>query len=131
MRILLLAILAVCVFVVGLPTFSCGSFVSFPVFWANQFELLLSRGYIIPAESSVCSFRVVVDNEGSGEFWLYGADEVNVYAQGEGTPRSTYFKMRISEGNACPQFSMHDHRTWCAKQEVPLADPGVQKDYFN
>jgi hypothetical protein len=38
----------------------------------NLWSLATGRGFFVPTESSVFSFRVTKMNEGSGEWWLYG-----------------------------------------------------------
>ncbi|WP_434777935.1 hypothetical protein [Neisseria sp. Ec49-e6-T10] len=37
-------------------------------FFGNVISLIAARGYYIPEQSSVFTFRVTVDNEGSGEY---------------------------------------------------------------
>ncbi|HAK61594.1 MAG TPA: hypothetical protein DCO77_14665 [Nitrospiraceae bacterium] len=45
----------------------------------NGWHLLTGRGYKIPAESSIFSFKPTVMNSGSGEWWLYGEDSTHYY----------------------------------------------------
>lgn len=46
--------------------------------FGNLWCVLTGRGFVIPAESSVFTFKVSAMSEGSGEWWLE-AEEANFY----------------------------------------------------
>ena len=45
----------------------------------NLWNLLTGRGYFIPKESNMFIFKVTKENDGSGEWWLYGEDKNYYY----------------------------------------------------
>ena len=77
----------------------------------NVYSLVADVGYFIPRESSVLTFRVLVNNSGSGEWWLRGEDWQNFYAIDGKEPIYYLFPKRSLE--ACPTFSPIDVATWC------------------
>lgn len=95
--LIILAILLVIVFVTPLME--------------NLWCLLTGRGYIIPKESSVFTFKPIVMNEGSGEWWLYGEDNKNYYYF-TGEDDKPYQKISKNEANQCPGFVVTDYKTW-------------------
>lgn len=85
----------------------------------NLFSLVANAGYFIPRESSVLTFRVLVDNPGSGEWWLRGEDWHNFYAIDEKEPVYYVFPKRAL--HACPAFSPVDLATWCPSVTLKAA----------
>lgn len=77
----------------------------------NLWCLLTGRGYIIPKESSLFTFKPLVMNEGSGEWWLYGEDNKNYY-HFTGENVKPYQKISKNEANQCPGFVVTDYKTW-------------------
>jgi hypothetical protein len=73
----------------------------------NIYSLIVNRGYFIPEESSIFTFRATLDNPGSGEWWIYGEDNKNCYYAAV-EPYAV-----ISKNNHCPGFNKLDYRTWC------------------
>lgn len=73
----------------------------------NGWHLLTGRGYEIPDDSSVFSFRPTVMNSGSGEWWLYGEDNTDYYYLDSST------KISKEASELCQGFKADDHTTWC------------------
>jgi hypothetical protein len=86
---------------------------------ANLWSLATGRGFFIPAESSVFSFRVTKMNEGSGEWWLYGEDNQNLFALHPSEP--VYVSAVREVQSRCSGFDASDFSTWCSstKHSVP------------
>jgi len=79
---------------------------------SNVWQLLTSREYIVPGESSIFTFRPTVMNEGSGEWWLYGED-AHYFYHFIGSPTISYMKISRSQAVACKGFDSQDYKTWC------------------
>lgn len=77
----------------------------------NLFSLVAGAGFFVPRESSVLTFRVLVDNPGSGEWWLRGEDRRNFYALDTEEPVYLVFPKRAL--GECPGFSPMDLASWC------------------
>ncbi|MEP3891381.1 MAG: hypothetical protein ABJN69_13055 [Hellea sp.] len=58
----------------------------FRVFLSNLFSLTIEQGYFIPEESNMFTFKATKMNPGSGDWWLYGEDNLNLYALAEDKP---------------------------------------------
>jgi hypothetical protein len=87
----------------------------------NVYYLIANRGYFIPSESSVLTFRVLVWNLGSGEWWLRGEDWNNFYAIHD--KEWVYFVFPKRALDECPAFSPVDLTTWCAALTKKAAYP--------
>lgn len=87
----------------------------FSTFLINKWSLWASQGYFIPHESSVYSFKPVVQNEGSGEWWIYGEDENYYYYAGDGVEPYPYMTIKKRDTIKCPNFSPTDFNTWCVR----------------
>jgi len=81
---------------------------------ANIWCLLTGRGYSIPEESSVFTFRTLRMNDGSGEWWLYGEDTNNYYYFTGETSRP-YIAFSKNEAIHCKGFEITDYTTWCTE----------------
>lgn len=93
----------------------------------NCWLVATGRGFEIPDESSLFTFRVTKMNEGSGEWWLYGEDRSFFYAAPEsGEVRYHAFpRARIED---CPGFERFDFSTWCPAITVsPPSKPGAEQ----
>ncbi|SHN57169.1 hypothetical protein SAMN02745728_00877 [Desulfovibrio litoralis DSM 11393] len=87
----------------------------------NSCRLIVDRGYFIPNDSSIFTFKPTVENNGSGEWWIYGEDYTYYYAYPEvddymnydyaGVELNIYIKIR--KINNCPNFNKEDYKTWC------------------
>ncbi len=88
----------------------------------NTWQILTSRGYVIPAESSVFTFVPTVMNEGSGEWWLYGEDG-NFYYHFVGSPEIPYMKISRDHAKRCKGFDSKDYKTWCNKELKRRREP--------
>src|SRR3569833_2793289 len=66
-------------FVVAATAVALAAFVATPAA-SNLWSLATARGCFIPRESSIWSFRVTKENNGSGEWWLYGMDGTHFFA---------------------------------------------------
>ena len=88
----------------------------------NLWSLATERGFIIPEESSVFTFRATRMNTGSGEWWLYGEDGRYYYVQGEQSG-PLYVAFPKSEVSRCPSFRPHDRTAWCAALERSHESP--------
>lgn len=75
----------------------------------NSWHLLTGRGYEIPEGSSILSFKPIVMNQGSGEWWLYGEDGEFYYYLDSNT------KMPKDSAKKCKGFKPDDHKTWCGE----------------
>jgi len=82
--------------------------------WVNLWSVVTGRGFFIPSESSMFTFRVTKENEGSGEGWLYGEDRGNFYALHEDEPVYLVFPRQAVQ--RCAGFQELDYRTWCSPQ---------------
>jgi hypothetical protein len=82
-------------------------------FVENAWGLAAARGFAIPKESSIFTFRVTRMNDGSGEWWLYGEDFRNFY----GVPDANvaYFVFPRAKVAQCPGFDPRDTSTWCPR----------------
>jgi hypothetical protein len=87
---------------------------------SNVWSLATGRGFFIPDESSVFSFRVTKENEGSGEWWLYGEDGRNLFAIHPGDP--VYLSVPRERKSQCPNFDPLNQSTWCAPNRHPVPD---------
>lgn len=76
----------------------------------NAWSLLTGRGYIIPKESSIFTFKATAMNEGSGEWWMYGEDSHFYYAQAG--PMACYHAFQKSRVSLVPGFVPTDVSTW-------------------
>ena len=84
-------------------------------FFSNVGSLIASRGYFIPKESSLFTFRVTLENTGNGEYWLYGEDDAFYYYAGV-MPYAV-----MAKDVPCPGLDKLDYRTWCGVA-VPTHD---------
>jgi hypothetical protein len=80
----------------------------FTEFFGNAWCLLTCLGYIIPKESNMFIFKVTKDNDGSGEWWLYGEDKKYYY--GFDINENNYYKKIKGEENN--YFDKFDYKTW-------------------
>lgn len=78
----------------------------------NLWNLLIGRGYFIPKESSILTFKPIVMNEGSGEWWLYGEDNNNYYSM-ENTNNTGYIFLSKKDAKKCEDFISTNYKTWC------------------
>lgn len=88
---------------------------------SNLWSLLTGRGFFIPTQSSIFSFRTTVDNPGSGEWWLYGEDSRYFYALHDHDPRYLAFpkaKQRETRG-----FQPADYKTWPPESTISSPVP--------
>ncbi len=77
----------------------------------NIWFLMTEPGYIVPAESSVFTFRPTVLNPGSGDWWIYGEDGDNYYhfiGKGE-RPYGYIPRLKAEE---VVGFDPQDYSTW-------------------
>ncbi|MDR1072075.1 MAG: hypothetical protein LBL45_00140 [Treponema sp.] len=81
----------------------------------NVGRLIISRGYFIPNESSIFTFSPILENVGSGEWWIYGEDNNNYYYAAV-TPY-----IIIKKNNQCINFDKLNYRTWCGV-DIPIHD---------
>lgn len=79
---------------------------------ANIWHIFTGRGFIIPSESSIFTFRPTIMNEGSGEWWLYGRDG-KFYYHFIGTAEISYIKISKDEARKCEGFDANNYKTWC------------------
>jgi hypothetical protein len=86
--------------------------------WVNVWSVITGRGFFIPAESSMFTFRVTKENGGSGEWWLYGEDGRAFYALHEKEPVYLVFPRGAAKG--CAGFQVLDYHTWCTPQTRPV-----------
>jgi len=77
----------------------------------NGWMLLTGKGYTIPRESSVFTFRANEMNDGPGDYWIYGEDDRYYYFVADGGDR---YRMYPKErAKTCPRFSATAVDTWC------------------
>lgn len=72
----------------------------------NLWSIVTGRGYEIPEGSSVFTFRPLLMNTGSGEWWIYGMDGEFYYYQ-DGT---RFRRVRVED---CIDFNPTMVETWC------------------
>jgi hypothetical protein len=82
----------------------------------NAWALATARGFFIPVESSLFTFRVTMENSGSGEWWIYGEDGKSYFALSSIEPR--YFVQTKSDAAKCDGFLPQDSATWCSPTAV-------------
>jgi hypothetical protein len=75
----------------------------------NGLHLLMDRGYFIPDRSSIFSFEPVRMNEGSGEWWLVGADRGSYYAM---ISEPDYALISRNDAASCAGFVLERPITW-------------------
>ncbi|UXN04614.1 hypothetical protein [Bartonella sp. HY406] len=46
---------------------------------SNTYFILIDKGYHIPEQSSIFKFKPIIMNNGSGDYWLLGEDDNNIY----------------------------------------------------
>jgi len=83
---------------------------------SNQGSLIESEYYVIPAQSSVFTFRpTVYDQEGSGEHWIYAQDFTYYYYSGADivSAKSLYVYISSAEAKNCKDFEATDFNSWC------------------
>jgi hypothetical protein len=78
----------------------------------NIWHLITARGFVIPKESSVFTFKVTKMNEGSGEWWLYAEDRNYYYTVDQVDTNTVYQKMEKSSAEQIKHFDKHDYKTW-------------------
>jgi hypothetical protein len=83
----------------------------------NLWSLATGRGFIIPEESSIFTFRVTEMNDGSGESWLYGEDTRYYYAKGD-RDGLIYIAFPKAKTTQCPSFRAQEWTTWCAEFKI-------------
>jgi len=81
--------------------------------FANLWSVATGRGYLIPEESSIITFRATKMNGGSGEYWLYAEDEHNYYTMMEKSEAKPYLSLSKEKASSCPHFDKLDVKTWC------------------
>ncbi|QLB23642.1 hypothetical protein A6B44_00810 [Pasteurella skyensis] len=81
----------------------------FTQFFPNIWELLIEKSYFIPDESSIFTFKATKMNDGSGDWWLYGEDEVYYYALNIENETPKYFKVKK---NKLESFDPLRYSTW-------------------
>ena len=87
-----------------------GSLVFTPIA-GNIWSQLTGRGFIIPSEANVFTFRVTKWNDGSGEWWLYGEDGRFFYhfSGDKNVPYLIFPKNRVG---SCRDFNSTNVATW-------------------
>ena len=80
-----------------------------PAILGNLWSLTTGTGFFIPAESSMFTFRVSKENDGSGEWWLYGEDGSYYYCN----LTDPYLAYPKSKAATCPNFNPVEVSTWC------------------
>ena len=81
-------------------------------FWYNSWNLLTGRGYIIPKESSISDFTVIEMNRGSGEWWLYGEDDMHYYSMMKESKNKPYIKISKVDAKKNQDFDKMNYKTW-------------------
>jgi hypothetical protein len=84
----------------------------------NLWSLATARGFFIPVDSSIFTFRVTKENGGSGEWWLYAEDDQHLFALDPTT--SFYVSVSKDEQARCAQFDPTDQSTWCSPTRHPI-----------
>lgn len=79
----------------------------------NCYSLAANRGYFIPTESNIWIFKSIKDNEGSGEYWLFGEDLKNYYKYSENQEFGHYHWISKENTSKCMSFNSLDPKTWC------------------
>jgi len=103
-KVLIIVFLLFCVLLGGLTNL-----------FGNLWCKLTWLGYFIPKESNMFIFNVTKENEGSGEWWLYGEDKNYYYGlDGEDNYEPKYYKMK--KGNEDENFNKFDYKTWNNKE---------------
>jgi hypothetical protein len=85
---------------------------------ANLWSLATARGFFVPPESSLFTFHVTRQNDGSGEWWSHGADQRYLYALH--AERPVYLRAERGAQQHCAGFVPLDSTTWCGALERPL-----------
>lgn len=97
--------------------FGCFSIIAFLTllvfsnFSGNAISLFADAGYFIPKHSSIFTFKSTLYNSGSGEYWLYGEDDKNLYENMSGRAMA-FPKNKIHQ---CPEFDPLNYETWCSQ----------------
>lgn len=90
----------------------------FPLF-GNLWKIATGRGFYIPTESSVFTFKVTRENEGSGEWWVYAQDRAYFYFAGDfEDSRIKYIAYSKSKVPECVGFDPMDSKKWCKEHII-------------
>ena len=73
---------------------------------------ITGRGYILPDESSIFTFKVTKMNEGSGEWWLYAEDKNYFYTMEKHDTDKPYTKISKEKAKKIMTFDKYDYRSW-------------------
>jgi len=84
---------------------------------SNFFLSLSSKAYYIPKESNFFSFKVLKQNSGSGEWWLYAEDSNNYYAISD---ENHYSYLILNKKHTPDHFDTLDKSTWGNDARVGL-----------
>lgn len=105
----LLASLSVVAAVVALLLFTPAS--------SNLWLLATKRGFTLPDESSIFTFRVTELSAERWEWWSYAEDGDYFYARGQrdGLYYIAYPRLKVTE---CSTFQPRDWRTWCEQFQI-------------
>jgi hypothetical protein len=79
-------------------------------FFGNLWSLLVDENYFIPSESNIFKFEITKMNDGSGDWWLYGEDNLFYYALNQENKNPKYFILKKT--NTTIGFNKLDYSTW-------------------
>lgn len=92
----------------------CFAFTEAPT---NVFSLITARGFFIPSQSSIFTFRTTVENPGSGEWWICGEDSHYFYAVPD-RDVSRYLAFPKPKRAEYAGFQPSDYKTWPAEATI-------------
>lgn len=93
-----------------------GLLMAFNRFSKNLICMIIDRGYKIPDNSSIFTFKENKMNEGSGDWWLYGEDFSNYYGISDSMEIIYFTPKKVSISNK--KFNKYDYNTWSPKYET-------------
>lgn len=114
-----------------LAILACGTFVFLLPVFVNLAQVIIGAGFFIPEESSLFTFQVTQENDGSGEYWLYAEDRKYFYDAAslelEGALYLAFPKDKVDD---CPGFLPKDSTTWCPEFKI-RGHRGFDRGFFN
>lgn len=98
---------------------ACGTFVFLLPVFINLAQVIIGAGFFIPEESSLFTFRVTQENDGSGEYWLY-AEDPNYFYDSSSLEMgdALYLAFPKDKVGECPGFLPKDSTTWCPEFKI-------------
>jgi len=100
------------IIIIGLATLLVITLLTCTELPTNLWFSITGRGFILPEESSIFTFKVTKMNEGSGEWWLYAEDKNYFYTMEKTEADKLYTKISKEKAKMILTFDKYDYRSW-------------------